>query len=160
MRRDFSSDIEIEEMKEADLDEVMEIEKRSFTAPWSKKLFIETLAFPLSFNFVVRKKVDKRIAGYANFYLIMDEVQILNIAIAPESRGMGYATALLDDAIALLRARGGTEFFLEVREGNAHAIKLYRKLGFRMVGRRRRYYVETNEDALVMHLKAGHGPDR
>jgi len=160
MRRDFSHDIEIEEMGQADLDEVMKIEKRSFAAPWSRKLFIETLAFPLSFNLVARKKIDKRIAGYANFYLIKDEVQVLNIAIAPESRGMGYATALLKHAIAVLRALGGEEFFLEVREGNAHAIELYRKLGFRKVGRRRRYYTETNEDALVMHLKAGHGPDR
>lgn len=160
MQRDFSHDIEIEEMREADLDEVMEIEKRSFAAPWSKKLFRETLAFPLSFNLVARKKVDKRIAGYANFYLIKDEVQVLNIAIAPESRGMGYGTGLLEHAIALLRARGAKEFFLEVREGNAHAIEIYRKLGFRKVGRRRRYYSETNEDALVMYLKAGHGPDR
>ena len=160
MRRDFSHDIEIEEMREADLDEVMEIEKRSFVAPWSKNLFVGTLSFPLSFNLVARKKVDKRIVGYANFYLIKDEVQILNIAIAPESRRMGYASGLLGHAIAMLRARGGTEFFLEVREGNAHAIELYRKLGFRKVGRRRRYYAETNEDALVMYLKAGHGPDR
>ena len=160
MRRDFSRDLVIEEMKEADLDEIMAIEKRSFAAPWSRTLFRETISFPLAFNLVARKKVDNTLAGYANFYLVRDEVQVLNVAVAPESRRMGYATALLEHAIAKLAARGGKEFFLEVREGNAHAIELYGKLGFRKVGRRRGYYSETKEDALVMYLKAENGQER
>jgi ribosomal-protein-alanine N-acetyltransferase len=146
-------------MREEDLDEAIEIEKRSFAAPWSKRLFRETLSFPLSFNLVIRKKVDKKVAGYANFYVIGDEVQILNIAVAPESRRAGYATRLLRHAIDVLRARGAREFFLEVREGNGGAIDLYEKLGFVKVGRRKRYYAETNEDALVMRLKVDHAPD-
>ncbi len=82
-------------MREADLDEVIGIEKRSFVAPWSKRLFRETLSFPLSFNLVIRKKVDNKVAGYANFYVIGDEVQVLNIAVAPESRREGYSDAPL-----------------------------------------------------------------
>jgi ribosomal-protein-alanine N-acetyltransferase len=153
------SDIEIGEMTEADLDRVMEIEKRSFAAPWSKRLFRETLSFPLSVSLVLRKKVDNQVAGYANFYLIGGEVQVLNIAVAPEDRDKGYATLLLTYAIALLQDRGAEEFFLEVREGNADAIKLYKKLGFRQIGRRKRYYTETNEDALVMCLRVDDGTD-
>jgi len=146
-------------MQEADLDEAVEIEKRSFIAPWSKRLFLETLSFPLSYNLVIRKKVDNKVAGYANFYVIGDEVQILNIAVAPELRKEGYATRLLRHAIAVLGERGGKGFFLEVREGNSEAIGLYGKLGFVKVGRRKKYYTETNEDALVMYLKAEHAPD-
>ncbi len=159
MQKDSSDDMEIMEMTEADLDEVMAIEKRSFAAPWSGRLFRETLAFPLSVNFVARKKVDNSMIGYANFYLIKDEAHMLNIAVAPESRKKGRAGELLGHAIQALRGRGAEEFFLEVREGNADAINLYRKFGFRMVGRRRRYYVETNEDALVMHMKVEHDQD-
>ncbi len=154
MQNEFSDDdIEIRGMAEADLDEVMAIEKKSFAAPWSRNLFKETLTFALAFNFVVRKKVDNKVVGYANFYLIRDEVQVLNIAIEPGSRGKGYATSLLVHAIALLKDRKAEDFYLEVREGNAHALRLYHKLGFRKVGKRRKYYPETNEDAIVMHLR-------
>ena len=160
MPKDSSGEVEIEEMREADLDEVLGIEKRSFVAPWSKGLFRETLSFPLSFNLVIRKKVDNKVAGYANFYVIGDEVQVLNIAVAPESRKEGYATRLLRYAIGALGGHGGKEFFLEVREGNTDAIRLYGKLGFMKVGRRKKYYRETNEDALVMCFKADDAPDR
>jgi [ribosomal protein S18]-alanine N-acetyltransferase len=158
--KDSSAAFEIGEMREADLDEVLGIEKRSFVAPWSKRLFRETLSFPLSFNLVIRKKVDNKVAGYANFYVIGDEVQVLNIAVAPESRKEGLAMRLIRHAIDVLGERGAKEFFLEVREGNGDAIRLYEKLGFVKVGRRKKYYRETNEDALVMYLKADHAPDR
>jgi [ribosomal protein S18]-alanine N-acetyltransferase len=154
-----SGDFEIGQMREADLDGVIEIEKRAFVEPWSRRIFRETISFPLSFNLVIRKKVDNKVAGYANFYVIGGEVQILNVAIAPEERKKSYATILLTNAIALLREQGAEDFFLEVRESNADAIKLYLSLGFRQVGRRKKYYTETNEDALVMHLKVEDGTD-
>ncbi len=146
-------DVEIVEMAERHLDDVLKIENRSFAAPWSRRLFRETISFPLSLSLVIRKKVDKKVLGYANFYVIAGEVQILNIAVAPEERGQGYGRLLLGRSIDVLRSRGAREFFLEVREGNAYAIRLYRKLGFRKVGRRKKYYTETNEDALVMRMK-------
>ena len=158
MPKDSSDEVEIEEMREADLDEVLGIEQRSFPAPWSKRLFRDTLSFPLSFNLVIRKKVDNKVAGYANFYVVGDEVQVLNLAVAPESRKEGCATHLLRYAIGSL-GRGGKEFFLEVREGNTDAIRLYEKLGFVKIGRRKNYYSETNEDALVMCFKANDAPD-
>jgi ribosomal-protein-alanine N-acetyltransferase len=151
--KDSFPDVEIVEMAERHLDEVLQIENRSFAAPWSRRLFRETIAFPLSLSLVIRKKVDKKVVGYANFYVIAGEVQILNVAVAPEERGQGYGRLLLGRSIDVLRSRGAREFFLEVREGNAHAIRLYRKLGFRKVGRRKKYYTETNEDALVMCMK-------
>lgn len=156
MQKDSSDDTEIMEMKEADLDEVMAIERSSFAAPWSKRLFRETLAFPLSVNFVARKKVDNTMVGYANFYLIGNEAHMLNIAIALESRRKGFAEKLLARALQVLKEKKAAEFFLEVRESNADAIKLYRKFGFTMIGKRKKYYTETNEDAIVMHMKVEH----
>ena len=160
MRKTPSDEIVIEGMTEEDLDEIIEIEKRSFPSPWSKNLFRETLSFPLSFNFVARKRVDNKVVGYANFYLISNEVQILNIAVAPKFRKKGYAARLLSHAIAFLVNRGGNEFFLEVREGNSEAMRLYDRLGFKRIGRRKRYYPETNEDAIVMCLKVNRGTDQ
>jgi len=160
VQREPSDELEIDEMKEADLDQIIDIEKRSFAAPWSKRLFRETISFPLSFNLVIRKKVDNEVVGYANFYVIGDEVQVLNIAVDPESRKKGYAASLLGYAISVLSAEKPKDFFLEVRTSNADAIRLYEGLGFKRVGIRKKYYRETNEDALVMHLKAEHGADR
>ena len=146
--------MQIREMKESDLEEVLEIEKRSFADPWSRKLFKETLAFPHSVNFVLIGAAGA-LLGYINFYLIGDEAHMLNLAIHPDSRKKGLATQLLRHAIALLKSRNATEFFLEVRESNQEAIDLYRKFGFQFIGRRKRYYVKTNEDALVMRLASG-----
>jgi [ribosomal protein S18]-alanine N-acetyltransferase len=160
MLREFSeNDIEIREMREDDLDDVLIIERRSFLSPWSKRLFKETIDFPLSVNLVVRKNVDKSMVGYANFYLIGNEVQVLNIAIAPELRKKGFASTLLSTAIKVLAAQKAKEFFLEVRESNDDAIRLYEKLGFVRVGKRRKYYTETNEDAIVMRLGINNEPD-
>jgi len=159
VQRELSDEVEIQEMMEADLDEIIAIEKRSFAAPWSKRLFRETISFPLSFNLVIRKKVDNKVVGYANFYVIGKEVQVLNIAIGPESRKRGHAAGLLGYAIEALPADKAEDFFLEVRTSNADAIRLYEGLGFKRIGIRKKYYTETNEDAIVMHLKVEHGAD-
>jgi len=157
VQKESSDDVAIEEMKEVDLDQIVAIERRSFVAPWTKRLFRETMSFPLSFNLVVRKKVDNRVVGYANFYVIGSEVQVLNIAVDPDSRKKGYAAGLLGYAIGVLSADKVEDFFLEVRVSNTDAIRLYEGFGFIKVGVRKKYYTETNEDALVMHLKVERG---
>jgi [ribosomal protein S18]-alanine N-acetyltransferase len=159
VQQGFYGDVEIRPMTEDDLDEIISIERHSFAAPWSRNTFRETLSVPYSHAFTARKKVDNRVVGYANFYLVEDEVQVLNIAVDPESRKKGYATSLLAHAIGLLKERGAEDFFLEVREGNKDAMRLYEKLGFIKIGRRRKYYPETKEDAIVMHLKVKHETD-
>ena len=154
MQNALSQSVLIREMRESDLEEVLEIEKKSFADPWSRKLFKETLSFPHSVNFVLRESTGA-LLGYINFYLIGEEAHMLNLAIRPDFRKKGVATHLLHYAIDFLKHRKAANFFLEVREGNRDAIALYRKFGFQMIGRRKRYYVETNEDALVMHLASG-----
>ena len=150
----LSQDITVAEMKESDLDEVLEIEKKSFADPWSRRLFKETLSFPHSFNFALRGATGA-LLGYVNFYLIGEEAHILNLAMHPDHRKKGLATKLLGHVIQVLKSRSATHFFLEVRESNQDAIGLYKKFGFETIGRRKRYYTKTNEDALVMHLASG-----
>ena len=147
----LSQSVLIKEMKESDLEDVLEIEKKSFADPWSRRLFRETLSFPHSINFVLRESTGA-LLGYINFYLIGEEAHMLNFAVHPDFRKKGLATHLLSHTVDFLKRRNAANFFLEVRESNLDAIRLYGRFGFRMIGRRKRYYVETNEDALVMHL--------
>jgi [ribosomal protein S18]-alanine N-acetyltransferase len=146
--------VTIRKMKESDLEEILGIEKVSFADPWSRRLFKETLSFPHSVNFVLQEETGD-LLGYINFYLIGEEGHLLNLAIHPNWRKKGLAAKLLNHAIDFLKRKHAAHFFLEVREGNLDAIRLYSKFGFEHIGRRKRYYVETNEDALVMHLVCG-----
>jgi len=140
----------IHEMCQDDLDGVLEIEHRSFVSPWTKRLFEDTLASPIATSFVMKK--DSRTIGYIMVYSVADEAHILNIAIHPDDRGKGHATSLIQHVLNYFGEKGVREFFLEVREGNVVAIGLYQRFGFEKIGRRKRYYPETNEDALVMCL--------
>ena len=151
MQNALSSELTIRAMSESDLDEIIAIETKSFADPWSQRLFRETLLFPHSVNFVLESPGGE-VVGYLNLYLIAQEGHLLNLAIHPAWRRQGLATAMLAHTIQYLRQRQALQLFLEVREKNQSAIRLYRKLGFEVVGKRKKYYAETNEDALVMQL--------
>jgi ribosomal-protein-alanine N-acetyltransferase len=140
-------------MSGSDLPEVLGIEKLCFVEPWTRGIFEDTLANPISSSFVLRQK--DSLAGYLMLYAVEKEAHILNLAVDPERRRRGHATRLLGHVIGLLEGRGIEEIFLEVRERNLAAQGLYGNYGFRPVGRRKRYYRETDEDALVMYLKIG-----
>ena len=151
MQKGSAEAVTIREMKESDLEEILSIEKKSFADPWSRRLFKETLLFPHSVNLVLQG-INGVVLGYINFYVIGEEAHMLNLAIDPDWRKKGLATHFLTYSIEFIKRRHATHFFLEVRESNQDAIKLYSKFGFEFIGRRKRYYVKTNEDALVMHL--------
>jgi [ribosomal protein S18]-alanine N-acetyltransferase len=147
-----SDEIEIAQMQDGDLPEVLAIERQSFVAPWSRRLFEETLLFPFSVNLVLKR--EKKVIGYISLYVIRDEAQVHNVAIHPKWRRQGYASMLFSHVMEYLKPRKVSQYLLEVREGNREAINLYRKYGFEVIGKRRKYYRETNEDALVMQLCA------
>jgi len=146
----LSMDETIRKMCQDDLDGVMEIENLSFVSPWTKRLFEDTLASPITTSFVMKKGLYS--IGYIMVYSVADEAHILNIAIHPDHRGKGHASSLIQHALSYFDEQGVREFFLEVREGNMIAIRLYQRFGFEKIGKRKRYYPETNEDALVMCL--------
>lgn len=95
---------------------------------------------------------DGGLVGYAAVWTIVDQAEIGNVAVAPESRGRGAGRALVREALNRARERGGRECFLEVRESNSIAQTLYESFGFVAVGRRRRYYNSPVEDALIMRV--------
>jgi ribosomal-protein-alanine N-acetyltransferase len=135
-----------------DLDEVMVIERASFQTPWSQGAF----RYELTQNRVAHCtviRVGRRIAGYLCLWEIGHEIHITNVAVHPEFRRRGVARALLAAMLDGARRRGVALIFLEVRPTNAEAIGLYGSLGFQVIGRRKGYYFDTGEDALVMEAK-------
>ncbi len=148
--------IMIDVMTEGDLAEVLEIERASFTMPWSETSFFNQIKNPRSISKVAR--VGGRIAGYICASRVMDEGHILTFAVHPEQRKVGLASALISDMLSHLKEEGCRFIFLEVRVSNAAARKMYEKFGFRELGTRKNYYVSPVEDAVVMVLKFV-GPD-
>jgi ribosomal-protein-alanine N-acetyltransferase len=138
-------------MVDGDLGEVMEIERLSFPTPWTEYMFQCQLKLKdISINLVAIR--NDTIEGYATAWMAADEIHLLSIAVRPESRREGCAETLLDVVIEQGKDRGGSSMILEVRVGNISAQSFYEKHGFRVIGRRQRYYRETGEDALVMEL--------
>ena len=141
-----------EPMRVEDLDEVLEIERASFSMPWSRGAF----TYEIERNRVARcwvMREDDRVAGYLCLWEVADELHITNVAVHPayRRRGIGRAmlAAVLDDAVRRSLSLVG----LEVRPTNAEARALYESFGFRVVGRRRGYYYDTGEDALIMEAR-------
>ncbi len=152
--------VELAPLRPEDLQAVMEIEQRSFSSPWSPGMFLHELRLPFSRTLVaMRVGTDQRkVLGYVCRWLVGDEIQILNLAVAPEERGRGVGKLLLDAVLAEARERGLRRVTLEVAADNAPGIRLYRSAGFSIVGRRRRYYRDGG-DALVMRCGIGPEPE-
>jgi [ribosomal protein S18]-alanine N-acetyltransferase len=135
-------------MRLEDLDPVLEIESASFSHPWIRRHFLDEIESPFGFP-TVAILPDGTIAGYLCLKQIIDEAEILDVAVDPSQRGKGVGRLLVDDALAASLAKGAAVVALEVRTGNAEAIALYRRVGFREVGRRKKYY-DNGEDAILM----------
>jgi ribosomal-protein-alanine N-acetyltransferase len=138
---------------EADLPRLMAIEAAGFPHPWSENLLRAELGHAWS-HLVAAEPAEPggpaMILGYVIFWLVHDEIHVLNVGTAPEARRRGVGRALMVQAEEVGRSKGAHLSTLEVRRSNAPAIALYRSLGYREVGVRPRYYAEENEDAIVM----------
>ncbi|WP_371230846.1 ribosomal protein S18-alanine N-acetyltransferase [Pseudomonas sp. QE6] len=135
-------------MTEADLDAVLKIEYAAFSHPWTRGIFADALN---SYECWVMFEGTQQV-GHGVIQLILDEAHLLNITVKPESQGRGLGLTLLEHLMKRAHERGAVECFLEVRESNQPAYRLYERYGFNEVGRRRGYYpaVGGREDALVM----------
>ncbi|MBL8923894.1 MAG: ribosomal protein S18-alanine N-acetyltransferase [Myxococcaceae bacterium] len=136
----------------ADLPGVMEIEKEAFTNPWSVEMVKKELTQDWSVVLLLEESTPWgwELRGFGIFWLVAGEVHVLNVATHVASRRKGYGRRLMDEVLAMGRARSCTLATLEVRRSNAAAIALYTQLGFRTVGMRPRYYADNQEDAAVM----------
>ncbi len=133
-----------------DVERVMEIEKEGFLHPWSRELIERELEHAWSQVLLAEDGEGGPVLGYIVFWLVHDEVHILNVATAAAARRRGIGRALMDVAEQAGRRRGARLATLEVRHSNAAAIALYRAIGYRQVGVRPNYYAEEKEDAIVM----------
>ena len=144
----MTAEILIRRMRSADLPRVMEIELMCFTMPWSEATFRGLLRRNDADLLIAEHAGD--IAGYAAFWAVLDQGELGNVSVAPGWRRRGIGQRLVNAVLARAADRGVREVFLEVRVSNLGAQKLYHRYGFEEVGRRRNYYLEPVEDALVM----------
>jgi ribosomal-protein-alanine N-acetyltransferase len=132
------------------IDAVLAIEEASFTNPWTREMYLAELENPgVSYCFLAYD-AEGRPIGFCSFWRVLDELHINNLAVVPEQRRTGVASALLRfvlDEGAQLGARRAT---LEVRRSNDPARYLYEQFGFTVAGVRRGYYTRPVEDALVL----------
>ena len=135
-----------------DLDQVIEIEKTAFPYPWSRNIFQRELTYDWAHLIGRLDDQSGRLVAYVNYWLVYDEVHVLNIAVHKDDRRHGHGAAMLDHVVAFSRMHRCATITLEVRRNNLSAQALYKRFGFKQVGIRPRYYVEDGEDALVMVL--------
>ena len=139
-------------MRREDLERVVEIEQAAFSHPWSRDLIAHEMSHEWSTILLAVEPAagGEAVLGLVVFWLVHDEVHVLNVAVAPEARRRGTARALMREVERRGLDRGARLATLEVRRSNQAAIELYRSLGYREVGVRPRYYAEEGEDAIVM----------
>jgi [ribosomal protein S18]-alanine N-acetyltransferase len=138
--------IEVRRLTFADLPQVVAIERRAFTSPWSLAMFVLELSKPS--GICLAAEVEHELAGYLICSRYDTVWHVMNVAVDPTLRRRRIATTLLETLIA--RVERDAQLTLEVRRSNAGAIELYESFGFRAAGVRRRYYQDNGEDALVM----------
>ena len=143
--------IELRNLRLRDLAAVERIERRSYPTPWSRSMFAGELTKSSSVCLgAYDNEVGDELVGYLIISRYVDAWHVMNVAVAPEYRGRGIATKLLEELFELTAGDGRRGYTLEVRVSNVSAIRLYEKLGFKARGVRRGYYTDNREDALIM----------
>ena len=146
-------------MQESDLDEVLLLEQRSFSEPWTRKMFLGELhGNAFATNLALRageagfgEDVGAgALLGYIMFWVVFEELHIMNLAVLPQVRRQGLGMALVRHALTAAAAQGARTALLEVRSSNAAALAMYRKLGFVQKSVRKGYYDHPREDAVIM----------
>ena len=135
-------------MKERHLDDLARLERLCFSRPWSRQSLKEELTNPAA-CFLVGEEAGE-VLGYAGMHCAAGECYVDNVAVFPEARRQGVGRKLMEALLQAAAARGGEFLSLEVRPSNLEALALYRGLGFREVGRRRRFYDDPVEDGLLL----------
>ncbi len=135
-------------MEERHLDDLARLERLCFSRPWSRQALKEELTNPAA-CFLVGEEAGEML-GYAGMHCAAGECYVDNVAVFPEARRQGVGRKLMEALLQAAAARGGEFLSLEVRPSNLEALALYRGLGFREVGRRRRFYDDPVEDGLLL----------
>jgi len=148
LRGSLPPDLVIRTMTADDLPAVYDIELNSYSMPWGDETFRGLLRRRDAEALVAEQY--GMVAGYAIYWWVADQAELGNVAVSANARSRGIGTALVTAVLTRAARRGIREMFLEVRPSNGVAQRLYERLGFLPVGRRRNYYARPTEDALVM----------
>jgi [ribosomal protein S18]-alanine N-acetyltransferase len=135
----------------SDLDAIMAIEEASFAAPWPRDAVRDEIT-ACAWSTVVKAVLDRAVAGFAMYWTVADERHLQNLAVSPAFRRRGVGDALVRHVVAEARRTDAAIVLLEVRESNEAAQRLYAAHGFVPLDRRRGYYQDNGEDAIVMGL--------
>lgn len=138
----------ITRMNEGHVAQVAALEKLCFSDPWSETSVASELDNPLSLWLIAEE--EGTVLGYVGSQTVLDETDMMNIAVQPECRRRGIAAALIGELVNQLRERGSHILRLEVRESNVPAIALYESMGFTQLGLRKNYYRNPKENALIL----------
>ena len=146
--RSTAGGIEVRRLAYGDLPGVLSIERRSFPAPWSLAMFVLELSKPS--GVCLAADTGDGIAGYLVCSRYADVWHLMNVAVDPDRRREGIAEGMIETMLDTAGRDG--RYTLEVRVSNHGAIAMYERIGFRRAGRRRRYYSDNGEDAMIMWL--------
>src|SRR5215471_7115195 len=145
--------LQIRNMRLEDIPAVVQLDQISFSLPWPERSFrYELTNNPASRSWVA--EADGHVVGMIVGWMLVDEMHIATIATHPEYRQQGIASKLLSHILLQSSDEGAQTSFVEVRESNFAAQEMYRKFGFEKTGRRKRYYRDNDEDAILMHLNS------
>lgn len=139
----------VRKMELKDIDDVLVVEKNSFSVPWTRSSFEKEIKKNLLSKYYVAV-VEEKVVAYGGMWLIIDEAHVTNIAVKPEYRGKKIGKELVSFMIQEARGLGVNKMTLEVRRSNTVAQNLYKALGFIPCGVRPGYYHDNGEDAIIM----------
>lgn len=142
------NDIKIDKISQNDALGVAEIEKECFSVPFTEQNILDYIKNPI-WHFLVARSGDG-VLGYISFTIIIDECQIVNVAVTKEARKLGIGSLLLNEFFGYIKENGARSVYLEVRESNTPAIKLYEKFDFKVTGVSKNHYSKPTENALLM----------
>lgn len=140
--------ITIQPMKKEDISMVVTLEENTFSTPWSYEALEESFLKD-NYYFLVAKQ-ENIVVGYVGMYVVLQEGDITNIAVAKEVQRQGIGTKLLKELLEVAKKHGTETINLEVRVSNESAISLYKKHGFEIIGRRKNFYTKPEEDGYLM----------
>lgn len=142
------AELRIRTMTKKDLNCIAQMEELCFAAPWSKSALESELNNPSSHYSIL--EADGTIVGYAGMWVVLDEAYVTNVAVHPDHRRKGYGKVIMIDLMKKAMEKGALAMTLEVRKSNVNAQALYYKLGFVNEGMRKGFYLDNNEDALIL----------
>ena len=147
----------IETMREADVPAVQIIERDIFSTPWPRNAYYRELASRNSAHYIVLRK-DEAIVGYAGMWRMYDEAHVTTIGVRQDMQHSGYGRVLFAALIQAAYDMGAKWVTLEVRTSNENAMKMYEAFAFKVIGRRKGYYTDNGEDAIVMWSDSIYSP--